>query len=189
MHTSETPNIDPTLAAAELYLDGEGPRPDGGEALLASLRDGRANRAAFYAANEFAADGAALDRILSGVRREAKREQTKYVATGGGAAPWYARANGLRLGAAAAACLAVGYFGGMFYHANQNQPVMPGASVPALSRTVDFPSPALVPSAAPTGGYVVPLLDGTGKVVATRRFDTADEARRFINSYNAQAGE
>ncbi len=190
MNTTEHFNFDDSLFAAEAFLDGEAPRPAVEEAVISVLRTERADRAAFYAANEQSTDGAAVDRLLFSIRREASRDQTRRIATGG-ATPWFNRFGPLRVGVAAAACVAIGYFGGALYRDGGAAPSGPGA-LPGLSTPVDFnvgPAAPASPDGGVGGAFVVPLMDEQGHVVATRRFDTRDEARRFIESYRAGTPE
>ena len=194
MNTTEPFNFDDLLFAAEAFLDGEAARPAVDEAVISMLRNERVDRAAFYPANEHATDGAAVDRLLLSVRREASREisreRTRRIATGG-AMPWFNRFGPLRAGVAAAACVAIGYFGGALYRDGGAAPSGPGA-LPGLSTPVDFsvgPAAPASPDGGVGGAFVVPLMDEQGHVVATRRFDTRDEARRFIESYRAGTPE
>lgn len=184
MNTIEDPNLDP-LFIAEAHLDGESDRPGVAESVLESLRAERAGRAAYFAANERPEDASAVDRLLRNVRREANREQTRRIATGGG---WGVQFGAWRVGVAAAACLAIGYFGGAFYRGLPASPARPGF-VPTFSQPVDFSAAPASPSAGVGGAFVVPLLDAQGHVVATRRFDTREEARQFIENFRSGAGE
>jgi anti-sigma factor RsiW len=90
--------------------------------------------------------------------------------------------RGLRIGAAAAACIVLGLTVGFFARsANPAHPDSPEALVPPSSDQTALPetvAAAHLPSAAQ--GYDVNLKDEAGKVVAVQHFSNLDQARQFV---------
>ena len=106
--------------------------------------------------------------------------------------PWSYRLRRARLTiAAAAASLAVGYYGGYLYHnggPGLGDAVTVGDGVPLSTVSSPATGPNRPGNAAGAGAHVVTVLDADGEVVGTRRFATEAEARQFMDTLNARRG-
>jgi hypothetical protein len=128
-------------------------------AALEQIRGERAMRQSLFAALE--PDNAAVGALVSRVRRDVRRR--RHVAA------WLRPA---RLAAAAAACIAMGFFArGLFDRPQSSNTGLPGSTVSQTSKPgVDVQK---------VTGYQVTLRDDAGRVVAVQRFDSFDKAQEF----------
>jgi anti-sigma factor RsiW len=89
--------------------------------------------------------------------------------------------RGLRIGAAAAACIVLGLTVGFFARsANPAHPLSPEALIPPSSDQTTLPETVAATRAPATQGYDVNLKDEAGKVVAVQHFSNLDQARQFV---------
>ncbi len=169
---------DSDIDLLEMYLD-DAMTPEEAEALrrrvaespglseaLSRLRDERAARQAVWQALE--PNDVEIGRLIGRVRQSIRHREH-----------WTRRWQVFRIGTAAAACLAFGFFGGWLGR--------------GASPTVDPAGPAVtgVASLPPAGagnaghqldspGFHVVLTDLAGRAVAVQTFDTPEKAREFV---------
>ena len=180
--------MDADLDLLESHLDGALP-PDEAAALgvrlsadaelaatLDELRSQRADRSAVWAALEpgdraveqlcWRVRGAvAAERNPPGVRRPHWASFRPD--------PWRVA----RFTSAAAACVLLGFFGGRLGRGP--------ASQSPVAQAVVQPAPGFTPVASADGSVEVPITDEYGRLVASQRFQNADQARRFLEDLHS----
>jgi hypothetical protein len=117
-------------------------------------------------------DDATVGRLQASLMRSTRREDILGWAN-----------NALRIAASAAALILFGFAVGWMGHGRMDGagiPVLPGPSSPGTSRTIaDTLGSSITPK------YEVTFFDASKKPVAVMKFDTREEAERFIHDFQA----
>ncbi len=190
MNENDDMPIDADLDLLESYLD-DALDPAGAAAVrvrlaadaglsatLDRLRAERAGRAAAWASLE--PDARAVDQLCWRVRGAVAAERSPPAAMRPRwesflPDPWRVT----RFTSAAAACVLLGFFGGRLGRGPTPPP--PSVAVTDQPAMVAAGSPMDGPPAVADGPVEVPITDEYGRLVASQKFRTADEARRFLD--------
>jgi anti-sigma factor RsiW len=137
---------------------------------LAALRSERETRLAIWKSCE--PDGAAVARVVAHVEQQVDRHNA-----------WAYRMSRLRVPLAAAACILIGFSVGWL---GRGSPAPnPGTPGDALIAQGGTPAAGNITTVGNRGPVELPIVDEYGRVVATQRFATPEEAARFIEDCSA----
>ncbi len=145
-------------------------------AVLAGLRAERADRAAVWASLE--PDDRAIEQLCWRVKGAVAAELRPATPAG---RSWAARIDPWRLSritSAAAACVVLGFFGGRLGRGPTPPPAVAASNPPAAMATATVGGPV-------DAAVDVPITDEYGRLVASQKFRTADEARQFLSDLRA----